>query len=61
VGTALDSAAVAFAQPELALLGESVRAGGNLIQGWADKANQVASHVSNVGNKITDFHAGLGD
>jgi len=61
VGTALDSAAIAFGQPELALLGESVRAGGNLLQGWADKANQVASHVSNFGNKVSDFHASLGE
>jgi len=61
IGTAIDGLAAVTGQPELIPLGEGIRAAGNFVQGWADKANTVAGHVSNAGNKISDFHASLGE
>jgi len=61
IGTALDGIAAATAQPELALLGESIRAGGNLIGSYANTGHQIASHVNNLGNSLTTVHDNWGD
>jgi hypothetical protein len=60
-GTLLDEIGAATANPELALLGESIRAGGNLIGSYANTGHQIASHVHNAGNALTTVHDNWGD
>jgi len=60
-GTLLDGIAAATAQPEIALLGESIRAGGQLIGSYANTGHAIASHVNNAGESFSNLTSGLGD
>jgi len=60
-GTLLDGVAAATAQPEIALLGESIRAGGQLIGSYANTGHAIASHVNNAGESFSNLTSGLGD
>ncbi len=61
IGSALDGIGVVTANPELALLGETIRAGGNLLGSYANTGHQIASHVNNAGNALTTVHDNWGD
>jgi hypothetical protein len=60
-GTLLDGIGAATANPELALLGESIRAGGNLIGSYASTGHQISSHVNNAGTSLTNLHDNWGE
>ena len=61
VGTALDVVAIGLAQPELAIAGEAVRAGGMMIGSYSDMAHKHAKTVERFGDKTTSLYKSWGD